>query len=75
MTMSYLPTLKAGQIIRCFLEVILGTFWPIAFFLVGAKTQNSVNYSVFALWAWKKYFLQHGENCVNTNVLLATKTL
>ena len=30
-------------------------------FLVGAKGHNTVIYSVFVPWAWKKYFLQHDE--------------
>ena len=36
-----------------------------AVFSVRAKSQNTV---VFVPLAWKKYFLQHGENFVNTNV-------
>ena len=45
----------------CFLTF----FWR---FSSGVKSQNTVIYSVFGLLAWKKYFLQHAENCVNTIV-------
>ena len=45
----------------CFLTF----FWR---FSSGVKSQNTVTYSVFGLLAWKKYFLQHAENCVNTTV-------
>ena len=37
-------------------------------FWMRAKSQNTVMYSVFVPLAWKKNFLQHAENCVNTNV-------
>ena len=52
---------------RCFLEFILGTFWPMfAVFLVRAKSENTLIYGGFVPLAWKKYFLQHAENRVNT---------
>jgi hypothetical protein len=48
---------------------MLGTFWRMfAVFVVSAKSQNIVIYSVFVPLAWKKYFLQHGAKCVNTTV-------
>ena len=53
---------KDDKITRCFLEAMLGTFC--CFF--GACQEPK--HSVFVPLAWKKYFLQHGENCVNTNV-------
>ena len=56
------------KFIRCFLEVILDTFWPIFAVFSRAKTLIYLIYSVFVPLAWKKYFLQHAENCVNTSV-------
>ena len=44
---------------------VLVVFWR---FSLGVKSQNTVIYSVFGLLAWKKSFLQHAENCVNTTV-------
>ena len=44
---------------------LLVVFWR---FSLGVKSQNTVIYSVFGLLAWKKYFVQHAENCVNTTV-------
>ena len=43
----------------------LVVFWC---FSLGVKSQNIVIYNVSGLLAWKKYFLQHAENCVNTSV-------
>ena len=37
-------------------------------FLLRAKSQYIVIYSVFVPLAWKKYILQHAENCINTSV-------
>ena len=52
-----------------------GPFWALfgvflQFFSARASGQNIVKhcaviYNVFATFAWKKYFLQHAENCVN----------
>ena len=38
------------------------------FFLVRAKSKNTVIYRGFVSQAWKKYILQGAENCVNTSV-------
>jgi len=39
-----------------------------AVFLVRAKSENTLIYGGFVPLAWKKYFLQHAENRVNTTV-------
>ena len=39
-----------------------------AVFLVRAQSENTLIYSGFVPLAWKKYFLQHAENRVNTTV-------
>ena len=40
------------------------------FVFARAKSQNTVIYNVFVPLAWKKYFLQHAENCLNTSVFV-----
>ena len=52
-----------------FRRSILGTSWRFfTIFLLLAKRENTVIYSVFLLLTWKKSFLQHAENYVNTSV-------
>ena len=45
-----------------------GSKWFFPFFLVRAKSKNTVIYRGFVSQAWKKYILQGAENCVNTSV-------
>ena len=45
-----------------------GSKWIFPFFLVRAKSKNTVIYRGFVSQAWKKYILQGAENCVNTSV-------
>jgi hypothetical protein len=49
---------KDDKVTRCFLEVILGTFWPMfAVFLVRAKSQNTVIYSVVCAFGMEEILL------------------
>ena len=44
---------------------ILGTVWRIFVNVLAlVKSQHTVIYTVFAPLVWKKFFLQHAENCV-----------